>query len=399
MIEFNLPSLGADMEEGRLLEWRVKAGDRIHKGDIVAVIDTEKAAIDLESWQDGVVYELLTNVDETISVGTPMAYLLEPDETKEQAEQWKKDHPLRKPETVKAPEREIASVPVAETTEKPAQRRRVSPAARQRAQALGVNIETISGTGPDQAITIADVERASGQKLEPAARAPRERDRVGEMRKVIGAAMTRSKREIPHYYLAEDVPLKRASEWLTKANAERDLSHRLLMAPLILKAIALALREFPELNGFWRNGAFEPGTGIHVGTAISLRQGGLIAPAIHDVDKKDLDTLMRDLSDLVARARSGSLKSSELSDATITLTNLGEQGTATVFGVIYPPQVALVGVGRIVETPFVQDGSIELMPITTVTLSADHRATDGHLGALFIRSVSALLQTPEALSA
>jgi pyruvate dehydrogenase E2 component (dihydrolipoamide acetyltransferase) len=171
------------------------------------------------------------------------------------------------------------------------------------------------------------------------------------------------------------------------------------MAVPLLKAVALALKRYPELNGFFRDGAFVPGPGIHLGVAISLRQGGLIAPAIRDVDRKGLDELMRALSDLVGRARALTLRSSEMSDATITVTNLGDQGVDVVHGVIYPPQVALVGYGKITERPWVEDGKVVVAPVVTASLSADHRASDGHRGALFLIELARLLQDPEKLDA
>ena len=217
------------------------------------------------------------------------------------------------------------------------------------------------------------------------------------MRKAIGAAMSRSKREIPHYYLAETIPMHRALETLARANEARPVTERVLMGALQLKAVALTLTKFPELNGFWRDGAFQPGAGIHVGVAISLRQGGLVAPAIHDVDQRGLDELMRALADLVKRARAGSLRSSEMSDPTITVTNLGEQGVEAVYGVIYPPQVALVGFGRIAERAWAEDGALRAAPVVTATLSGDHRASDGHRGARFLAALREQLQRPEEL--
>jgi pyruvate dehydrogenase E2 component (dihydrolipoamide acetyltransferase) len=219
------------------------------------------------------------------------------------------------------------------------------------------------------------------------------------MRRAIAAAMARSKREIPHYYLATDIPLARASRWLAARNEQRSITERVLMAVPLLKAVALALKRYPELNGFFRDGAFVPGPGIHLGVAISLRQGGLIAPAIRDVDRKGLDELMRALSDLVGRARALTLRSSEMSDATITVTNLGDQGVDVVHGVIYPPQVALVGFGKIAERPWVEDGKVVVAPVVTASLSADHRASDGHRGALFLIELARLLQDPEKLDA
>jgi pyruvate dehydrogenase E2 component (dihydrolipoamide acetyltransferase) len=275
-------------------------------------------------------------------------------------------------------------------------RRRISPAARKHAEELGVDVEAIPGTGPEGSVTLADVEQAAAVKVSPArtAAAP---DKAAEMRRAIAAAMGRSKREIPHYYLSEPVPMRRATAWLAQANEGRPITARLLMAVLQLKAVALALRKFPEMNGFYRDNAFQPAASAHIGVAISLRQGGLIAPAIHDVGEKTLEQLMRDLTDLVKRARAGSLRSSEMSDPTITVTNLGEQGVAAVYGVIYPPQVALVGFGRIVEQPWVENGVLTVMPVVTASLAADHRVSDGHRGALFLAELRDLLQQPENL--
>ncbi|MDO8419185.1 MAG: 2-oxo acid dehydrogenase subunit E2, partial [Rubrivivax sp.] len=211
--------------------------------------------------------------------------------------------------------------------------------------------------------------------------------------------MSRSKREIPHYYLSETIPMARALAWLQQRNQSLPVTERLLPAVLLLKAVALALRRTPELNGFHRAGRFEPAAAVHAGVAISLRGGGLVAPALHDVGDKALGVLMRDLADLVRRARAGSLRSSEMADPTITVTNLGDQGAEAVFGVIYPPQVALVGFGRLAERPWVLDGTVRAVPVVCATLAADHRASDGHRGALFLTELNELLQQPQALDA
>ena len=188
-----------------------------------------------------------------------------------------------------------------------------------------------------------------------------------------------------------------ALTWLAAYNAELPPEQRLLPGVLVLKAVALALREYPQLNGYWQDGAFQPGPGIHLGVAVALRQGGLIAPALHDVADKPLIQLMAELGDLVQRARSYSLRSSELSEATLTVTQLGDQGVDGVFGVIYPPQVALVGVGRIAERPWVDDGKVCAMATAQFSLAADHRASDGHYGARFLAEVRRRLQEPDSL--
>jgi len=394
MIEFKLPSLGADMDKGTLLQWAIRPGDAIKRGQIVAVVDTSKAAVDVESWQEGVVFELLVQPGETVAVGTVLATLLEAGETPETVKPT-----APKERTDKAPDVSVTSMSAPPAAPPAASiatslRRKVSPAARKHAQEQGIDIEALAGTGPDGAVTLQDVQQAAELRTQAQAAAP---DKQAQMRKAIAAAMSRSKREIPHYYLSETVPMRKAQEWLAASNEKRSITERLLMATLQLKAVAMALKKYPDMNGFCLNGMHQPSQAIHIGVAISLRQGGLIAPAIHEVAEKSLDQLMRDLTDLVRRARAGSLRSSEMSDPTLTVTNLGDQGVDTVYGVIYPPQVALVGFGRIREMPWVTDGALCVMPAMTASLAADHRVSDGHYGALFLAEVRERLQRPEQL--
>ena len=281
-----------------------------------------------------------------------------------------------------------------------AHRARVSPLARKRAEELGIDLTNVAGTGEGGSITSADIERAAAQakpSVTPVSPVTPKGLDLDAMRRVIAAAMARSKREIPHYYLSTTVDMSRALSWLSTENAHRPVTKRFLYSVLLLRAVALAIREVPEMNGFWIDGGFKPGDGIHVGVAISLRQGGLVNPAIHDVDKKGLDELMTAMLDLVNRARTGRLRSSELSDGTITVTNLGEQGVETVFGVIYPPQVALVGFGKISERPVAANGMIGVRPVVDTTLAADHRVSDGHRGGRFLIAIDRLLQEPEKL--
>jgi pyruvate dehydrogenase E2 component (dihydrolipoamide acetyltransferase) len=282
----------------------------------------------------------------------------------------------------------------------------MSPAARQKAQALGLDTTALTGSGADGALTLADVERAAasaGAEKTVAPPTPSSSpsfaaNRQLETRRAIAAAMSRSNREIPHYYLLETIPMARAQQWLEHENAGRPITERLLMAVLQLKAVALALKKYPEFSGVYQDDQFKPAAAVHIGVAISLRQGGLIAPALHDVAAKPLALLMQELADLVKRCRAGSLRSSEMTDACVTVTNLGDQGVEAVLGVIYPPQVALVGFGSMARRPWVDaDGTLGVMPTVTASLAADHRVSDGHRGALFLAELRALLQQPEAL--
>jgi pyruvate dehydrogenase E2 component (dihydrolipoamide acetyltransferase) len=217
------------------------------------------------------------------------------------------------------------------------------------------------------------------------------------MRQAIARLMARSKRDIPHYYVSNTVDMGAAVAWLRERNRSLEVSQRLVPAALLLRAAALAARQVPELNGYWTEDHFVPGTAVHLGVAISLRGGGLITPAIHHADDLDPGGLMAKLRDLVSRARAGRLRSSELTDATITVTNLGDQGVESVTGVIYPPQVALVGFGKIIERPWAVGGLLGIRPVVVTTLAADHRATDGYTGGRFLTAVAELLQRPEEM--
>jgi pyruvate dehydrogenase E2 component (dihydrolipoamide acetyltransferase) len=444
-----MPSLGADMEAGTLSKWLVRPGDRVQRGDIVAIVETEKSDIEVEIFAAGVLDRILVEKGQRVPVGTLLATLTtdgEPPPREAAAAPLPIPSPLTPSPAALPPTREGEV-----KTRRPAGALRSSPAARRRAEQLGIDLSAVTGSGPQGAITLADVEKAAEVRgkppaaprprvhpvarkmaealgidlsrvaasgvggvitkadVEAAARAagpavppvpvdkPAPRDRAAAMRRAIAAAMARSKREIPHYYLATEIDMSHALAWLAEENRRRTVEERLLPAVLLLKAAALALREVPELNGFWMDGAFRPGEAIHLGVAVSVRGGGLIAPAIHDADRKSLGELMAALRDLVQRARAGNLRSSEVSDPTVTVTHLGDQGVEIVFGVIYPPQVALVGLGTIAERPWAENGMLAARPVLTATLSADHRASDGHRGALFLAALGRLLQTPEKL--
>jgi pyruvate dehydrogenase E2 component (dihydrolipoamide acetyltransferase) len=401
MLDFRMPALGADMEAGTLTQWLVKPGDAVVRGQIIVQVETEKGIVEVEIWQTGVVEQLVVAPGTKVPVGTVLATLREAGEPRARGIAGAPLAPLpalpfEAPfvEALPAP----AVVPKAPAA---AARPPASPAARKRARELDVDLAAVAGTGPHGAISVADVEQVASVKAAAAEGAReaegKEIDRALAMRRAIAAAMARSKREIPHYYVATDIDMSRAQAWLTAENLRRPVSERLLLAVLELKAVALALREVPELNGFWVDGAQRPADAVHLGVAISLRKGGLVAPAIHDVDRRALGELMADLADLTRRARAGTLRSSEMADPTITVTSLGEQGVEVVYGVIHPPQVALVGLGKVTERPWAAGGMLGVRPVLTATLSADHRASDGHRGGLFLAAFSRLLQEPERL--
>ena len=270
----------------------------------------------------------------------------------------------------------------------------ISPVARRVAAERGIDGQHIVGSGPGGAIVLADVE-AAGPPALPVRR------RTGfdpaAMRQAIAAAMSRSKREIPHYYVSETFDVSAMTARLERLNSERSPPERLLPAAFFLRAISLAMARMPELNGFWEDNKFRQADGVHVGWAIALRGGGLVAPTIRDTDHRSLDELMAAMRDLVLRARGSGLRSSELSDSSVTVTSLGDRGAETVLPIIYPPQVAMIGIGRIVTRPWVVNNAIGPRPVVTVTLAGDHRASDGHRGGLLLTGIARLLQEAETL--
>ncbi|MFJ9116839.1 2-oxo acid dehydrogenase subunit E2 [Streptomyces sp. NPDC102394] len=500
MAEFTMPSLGADMDEGLLVEWLVSPGDPVTKGDVVAVVETDKAAIEVECFESGTVGSLLVEPGARVPVGTPLAVIesgtargarkaapapaapvataapvvetspevaepARPAATAPARPRRRKadrkapaapaptpapPQPLRVPvPAASAPPRpepvagagplvrhlaaergvdltsvhgtgrggRITRADVEHSLPASGRRVRATPYARRLAHELGVDLTVLHGSGVGEAVRAADVHAAArargGPRLPEAgpaggeARArerpavpaadDRKKQRAASMRRSIGESMARSKREIPHYYLSTTIDLTAAQEWLRRRNRGRPPSDRLVPAALLLKAAALAARAVPQLNGFWQDGGFSPGAGIHLGVAVSLRDGGLLTPVIHDADTRGPEELMATLKDLVQRARLGRLRGSELSGATVTVTNLGDQGVESVFGVIHPPQVALVGFGAVVERAWATGGLLGVRPVVTATLSADHRATDGAVGARYLTAVDRLLQKPEEL--
>lgn len=388
MVEFRMPSLGADMESGFLREWRVKTGDTVKRGDIIAEVETQKGIIDIEVFDEGIIGELLIVVDEKVPVGTLMTYILSPDEAKAG---------FAPPPVTEGKEKITPEIKPAE--EKPetvpeAHHIRASPLARKMAEEKRIDLTKVKGSGPDGAITRADVEKAVA--AQPAHPAPAEKSAVGNIRMAVAAAMSKSNREIPHYYLHTKVDMSRALAWLTETNRQRTVKDRLLPVVLLIKAVAKALTDVPDLNAWWENG-LQRKPDINIGFVVSLRGGGIIVPAIHDAGRKSLDEIMKALTDIIPRARALKLRSSELADSTITITSLGEGAVETVYGIIYPPQVALIGFGGITEEPWAEGGMLGIRPISTVTLSADHRATDGNTGSMFLTALKNYLKNPEQL--
>lgn len=377
MIEFRMPSLGADMESGFLREWRVKPGDHVKRGDIIAEVETQKGIIDIEVFDEGTVGEFLIKEDDKVPVGTLMTHIIPIGEVVNES---------TKP---KVSQENINVQPTPGV--------HASPLAKKIAAEKGIDLHTVTGSGPDGVITRDDVEKVVSNRIAPEFAKEKSALANGNlMRMAVAAAMSKSNREIPHYYLETKVDMSKSLAWLTETNKHRPVKDRLLPAVLLIKSVAKALGAIPDLNAWWENG-LQLKKGIHIGFVVSLRTGGIIVPTVHDAGRKSLDEIMLSLSDIITRSRSARLRSSDLTDSTITITNLGEGSVEKVFGVIYPPQVALVGFGGITDQPWAENGKVDSRPVLTVTLAADHRATNGNMGSKFLIAVKDYLQQPEQL--
>lgn len=448
-LEFRMPTLGADMAKGTLLTWHVKPGDTVHRGQVIADVDTEKSAIEVEIWDDGVIDELCVPEGTEVPVGTLLARLTPqtrpaappapPVAVRAAAPVLVPPQPRHAPAAQSPVLRRLANqlhvdlervhgtgragritradveraARVEPGSESPP-RTRSSPYARRRARELGVDLANATGSGPGGAVRVADVEAVPGTPAAPEVKAGAETaDRAPaaptaqsrshrhidalEMRHAIGRPMARSKREIPHYYLWNAIDVGPAMDWLRGRNAELPVAERLLPVALLLRATALAAVAYPEMNGVFVEGRHVPSSTVRLGLPVALRTGGLVTPTLDAVDRLPLAELNARLRDVATRARQGALRASDLRESTLTVTNLGDQGVEGVLGVIFPPQVALVGFGAITERPWAHNGLLGVRPMVTASLSADHRVSDGHRGALFLTAIAEHLAHPEDL--
>jgi pyruvate dehydrogenase E2 component (dihydrolipoamide acetyltransferase) len=405
MSEFKMPSLGADMESAVLMEWKVKEGDPVHKGQVIAEVETSKGVIEIEVFEEGVVDKILVQEETECAVGTPLAMIRAEGEAAQTAPQSEEEVPKEAaPEPEEAPseeerqqvpeERPAAEPPKeSEGTAASQERIKASPAARKRAKELGVDLASLA-SGSGEAIQLSEVEAPHEKKEEPAGGAPV----VDGMRQAIAKAMSRSNAEIPHYYLSTPINMTPALAWLSELNAKRSIKERILPAALVIRAVVKALEEVPALNGFWQEGEPRLSEAVNPGIAIALRKGGLITPALLNAEQMNLDETMAALNDLITRTRSGKLRGSEMTQQTVTITNLGDLGVERVYGVIYPPQVALVGLGRISDAPWAEGDALSVRKVMQATIAGDHRATDGRTGGLFLQKLEQFLQNPQELA-
>ena len=390
MIDFLMPSLGADMEAGTLVEWRKRPGDSVKRGDIIADVETQKGLIEIEVFDEGVIGELLIKEGTKVPVGTVMA-TINPStsilETKETTTQ-------KTVIAIQPTEEKTIKKAVTEQFEK--KQIKASPLAKRIAAENNIDLSQLQGTGEGGAITKEDIENAITQKEKITKPEEKMSLQLEAIRLAVAAAVSKSNKEIPHYYLEKKIDMTKALTWLRESNSKRPIQKRLLPAALIIKATAKSLVDFPNLNAIWDNGV-QPKKEINIGFVVSLRSGGVIVPTIRNADLKSIDEIMEALNDIIPRARAMKLRSSDLTDSTITITSLGEGGADTVFGVIYPPQVAIVGFGGSSQQAVVDNGMLGIRSVFTATLAGDHRVTDGLTGSDFLSTLNNYLQNPESL--
>ena len=414
-----MPALSPTMEEGTLAKWLVKEGDSVSSGDLLAEIETDKAVMEFESVDDGIVGKILVpEGSEGIKVNEPIAILVEdasevggislPDESQEAGD---------KPEAAAE-----AAAPVAKASE-PAQEKQpaqpngaaserifASPLAKRIAQSKGLDLSSITGSGPHGRIVKADIEQFEGFAPAPAhSVAPppsfeaiikpyegREHEviQLDGMRRTIAARLTESKQTIPHFYLRRDVRIDKLLAIRAEMNvvlAARNM--KISVNDFIIKAGAMALQSVPEANSIWAADRILKFNSSDVAVAVAV-DGGLFTPVIFDADKKPLSQLSSEMKDLAERARSRSLKPNEYQGGSFAVSNLGMYGIDSFDAVINPPHGSILAVGAGVKRPVAVGDGIEIATVMSATLSVDHRVIDGALGARFLASIVENLENP-----
>ncbi len=434
--QVNMPQMGADMAEGTVVKWLKKVGDQVTRGDIIAEIETDKATVELEAYESGILKQLVVAEGETVAVGEPIAILGAKDEAIE-AETPKpaaaETPPRRTVDRSAEPVAAAASggpdgakpAPTATETSPapiPGGRLRISPVARRIASDARIDVSQLAGSGPDGRILRRDVEAAikSAPQATPAATeaAPTPEpapapaapaapvtvaapvagvQALSRMRQAIARRMTLSKQTQPHYYLTVDVDMTAAMAFREQMNVTASEQQHVSINDLIVKACALALRRHPKFNAEFTDAGLKMHEQINIDIGIAL-DDGLIAPAILNCADKTLGHIAAEAKDLVARAKSGHLRADEYGAGTFTITNLGAYGVESLIGIINPPQAAILGVGSVMAKPVVHDGAVVVRQVMKIALSADHRVTDGAEGARFIKEIQGLLENPASLA-
>lgn len=385
--EIIMPQMGFDMTEGKIVRWLKKEGDEIARGETIAEIETEKVVLEVEAFASGTLRRILAPEGQTVPVGQAIALLGGADED---LSAWKAT--VSEPTPAAAPAAEVRRE---EAPAAPAERLRVSPVAQRLAQEKGVELREVKGTGPGGRIVKEDVLAHLARPKEVVAPAPAlpEAAPPSGMRQAIARRMAQSKREIPHFYLTVEIEMTEAQRLRKGLNEALQDNPRITLNDLAVKAVALALKRFPQLNSSYMAEGTRQNERINVGIAVALEEG-LVAPALLDCGEKTLQQIAAESKSLVERARSGVLKPEEYAGATFTLTNLGMLGVDSFQAIINPPQAAILALGSVKSKPVVREGEIKVAEVMNATLAADHRVTDGPQAAEFLGEVKALLEAP-----
>ncbi len=398
--EIRLPQLGQTMEEGTVVNCLVKVGDEVKKGDVVFEIETDKATLEMESPAEGFVKYILAELDETYPVGAPLMVLGDKHEDVPRSfvDSLEAGGEAAKP-TEAAPAEQGAAAEPGEKAQpgpappKPAGKVLASPRARKLASELGVDLATVTGTGPGGKITEQDVQKAAGAG--PAEKVPADEPRPGatiplnRLQRITAEKMLKSKREIPCFYLTVRADVTDLVALRTRVNEAGDV--KISYNDFIIKAVAAGLEKYPVMTGQLDGETIKLAPTINVGLAISVPDG-LVAPILKNVEKKDIKQVARDSQALIERARSDKLVPADLEGGCITVSNLGAFGIDNFIPIVVPGQCSIVGIGRITETCVPDDGGIALRKMMNMTLSADHKVVNGAYAAQFLDYVRKLLE-------
>lgn len=386
-INILMPGVGAGDSYGRVVQWLKSKGDRVAVGDMLAEIETDKAVLELESFDEGMLQDIIVNAgDEEVAAGTVIAVL-----------SGSSDEPAQAPATGNEPASEI-------------KRQFASPSARRLARQLDVDISTLRGSGPKGRVVRIDIEKAAEQAssvpvkhpapVTPAtASTPAETVPHSLMRKTIARRLQESKQQIPHFYLTVDCRMD--ALLMMRGQINQDLSRlnralKITINDILVYAVARAMARVPEVNIRWTEHAIERNSTIDISVAVSTEKG-LVTPVVRDAQQKSLETISRELLGYVSKARSGQLAPADYEGGGLTISNLGTHGVKSFSAIINPPQAAILAFGSVEKQPIVQDDALAIGHIMAVTLSADHRAIDGAAGARFLAELKFLLEAPYRL--
>lgn len=402
--EVIMPKLGFDVEKAKIARWVKHEGDQVTKGEVLAEVETEKVTLEVEAYDSGTLIQIVSPEGTEVPVGQVIAWLGQPGEKVEAPVPAPPPPAQEKPAAAPAPAPTAGQAPAPPAPPLAEHAVRVSPVAERLAAEKGVDLAQVTGTGPGGRITKDDVLAAAEQTAagKPAAPSPQAAPGVQvveptPMRRAIARRMSESKRQIPHYYLTMQADMTALMDLRRMLNEGVPDEARLSVNDFIVKALALTLLEFPDFNAWYENDRLERQPQINIGLAISLEQG-LIAPAVLDCGSKTLRQIARDAHSLAERAREGKLQPEEMAGATITTSNMGMLGVESFQAIIVPPQVAILAIGTVHPAAVVNEaGQVVIRQVCALTLSADHRNSDGAVGARMLGRLREYLEHPGAL--